>query len=345
MRSRATAPVRPPRAATQQPSDADGKTLDLDDVATVRWKAVKGSVTGYLVRLAEKENGSFNWDKAQSCTLPASSKGIDFKLSDLKPGRYAVRVCGVNGLYGVQGGCDNAIKFDVACLTHEYDLKKEKLPTFEKDGKRIYTCAECGEKKIVALKKLTEAGYARRTVQDFAVTDTAATAATLTWDPVSVANGYRIWQKVDDAWVKLKTLSAKATSFRVQGLDSNSPYAFRIASFVKNGEENVFSAPQELALTTRPAGTSLIDAAAKSGGKVSLKWERVKGVDGYIIYLADDPAGEMREVASVGSWWPFVTLRDLGDGTRCYFCVRSYVDTDNGRVLSAPSNVRRATAK
>ncbi|MBR3096062.1 MAG: fibronectin type III domain-containing protein [Clostridia bacterium] len=326
-------------------SDADGKTLDLDDVATVRWKAVKGSVTGYLVRLAEKENGSFNWDKAQSCTLPASSKGIDFKLSDLKPGRYAVRVCGVNGLYGVQGGCDNAIKFDVACLTHEYDLKKEKLPTFEKDGKRIYTCAECGEKKVVALKKLTEAGYARRTVQDFAVTDTAATAATLTWDPVSVANGYRIWQKVDDAWVKLKTLSAKATSFRVQGLDSNSPYAFRIASFVKNGEENVFSAPQELALTTRPAGTSLIEAAAKSGGKVSLKWERVKGVDGYIIYLADDPAGEMREVASVGSWWPFVTLRDLGDGTRCYFCVRSYVDTDNGRVLSAPSNVRRATAK
>lgn len=325
-------------------SDADGKVLDLDEVATVRWKAVKGSVTGYLVRLAEKKNGSFDWNKAQSCVLPASSNGIDFKLSDLKPGRYAVRVYGVNKLYDVQGGCDNAIKFDVDCLTHDFDLKKEKLPTFQKDGKRVYTCDQCGEKKVVALRKLTEAGYARRTVQDFVVKETAANAATLTWDPVSVAQGYRIWQKVDGAWVKLKTLSAKATSFRVEGLDSNAPYAFRIASFVKNGDESVFSAPQELALTTRPAGTSLNEATAKSGGRVSLKWDRVKGVDGYIVYMAD-PSGEMREVAAASSWWPFITLRDLGDTANLSFCVRSYVDTDNGRVLSAPSNVRGATMK
>ena len=326
-------------------SDADGKVLDLDDVATVRWKAAKGSVTGYLVRLAEKQDGAFSWDKAQSCTLPATSRGIDFDLSDLKPGRYAVRVCGINQLYDVQGGCDGTIKFDVECQTHEFGLKKEKLPTFEEEGKRVYTCAQCGEKKTVALNKLTEEGYARRAVQDFMAKDTAATAATLTWDAMSVTNGYRIWQKVDDVWVKIKTLSAKATSFRVQGLDSNSPYAFRIASFVKNGDENVFSAPQTLELTTRPAATALTEATAKSGGKVSLKWDRVKGVDGYIIYYADDPAGEMREVAAASSWWPFVTLRDLGDGTRYYFCVRSYVDTDNGRVLSAPSNVRRATEK
>ena len=323
-------------------SDADGKTLDLDDVATVKWKAAKGSVTGYLVRLAKKQDGSFNWDKAQSCTLSASSRGIDFKLSDLKPGSYAVRVCGVNKLYGVQGSSDNTVKFVVDCLTHEFQLKKETLPTFEKEGKRIYACAQCGEKKSVALQKLTEEGYAKRTVKDFAVKDTAATTATLTWDPMSVAQGYCIWQKAGETWVKLKTLSAKATSFCVQGLDSNSPYTFRIASYVKNDKKTVFSASQTLDLTTRPAGTALTEATAKSGGKVSLKWDRVKGVDGYVVYMADDAAGEMREVAVTSSWWPFITLRDLGEGTR-WFCVRTYVDTDQGRVLSEPSNLCQAT--
>ncbi len=326
-------------------SDADGKTLDLDDVATVRWSEAKGSVTNYLVKLAEKKDGAFDWNNAQSCMLPASTHGIDFKLSDLKPGRYAVRVCGTNKLYNAQGGSENTIKFDVDCLTHDFDLKKETLPTFQKDGKRIYMCTQCGEKKSVALNRLTEAGYAKRTVQDFASKDTAATAATLTWDPMSVTQGYRIWQKAGDEWVKLKTLSAKATSFRVEGLDSNSPYTFRIAAFVKNGDENVFSAPQTLNLTTRPASPALTEAEGKSGGRVSLKWDRIKGVDGYIVYLADDPAGEMREVAVVSSWWPFVTLRELSDDTRYFFCVRSYVDSDNGRILSEPSNLCHATTK
>ena len=326
-------------------SDADGKTLDLDDVATVRWNAAKGSVTGYLVRLAEKKDGKFNWDKAQSCTLSASSRGIDFKLGDLKPGSYAVRVGGVNKQNGAQGSCDNTIKFKVKCLSHEFDLKKETLPTFKKDGKRVYTCAQCSEKKTVTLDRLTESGYARRSVQAFAAKDTAATAATLTWNPMSVAQGYRIWQKVDDVWVKLKTLSSKATSYRVEGLNSSSLYSFRIASFVKNGKENVYSAPQTLNLTTRPATTVLTDATAKSGGRVSLKWNRVKGIDGYIIYMANDPAGEMREVAVASSWWPYVSLRGFDEGTRCVFCVRTYVDTDHGRILSEPSNLREVTTK
>lgn len=326
-------------------SDAHGKTLDLDDVATVRWNTAKGSVTGYLVRLAEKKKAGFDWDKAKSCLLSASSRGIDFRLSDLRPGTYAVRVCGVNKQYDAQGGCGNTIQFKVKCLTHVFDLKKETLPTFKKDGARVYECSQCGKQKTVALNKLTKDGYARRTVRDFSAKDTGATVATLTWSPVSVAQGYQIWQKVDNAWVKLKSLSAKATSFRVEGLNSNTHYSFRIASFVKNGKENVYSAPQTLNLFTRPAPTKLTEVTAKSGGKVSLKWNSIKGADGYVIYLADAPGGKMREVAVANSWWPFVTLRDLGKGKSYTFCVRTYVDTDNGRVLSEPSNSMHVTTK
>ncbi len=326
-------------------SAADGKTLDLDDVAAVRWSAVDGSVANYLVKLAEKVNGSFNWDKAQTCEVPAKTHGIDFDLSVLTPGRYAVRVYGVNNTYNAQGGCDNTIKFDVACLTHDFNLKKESLPTFKKDGKRVYVCSQCGEKKTVSLDRLTESGYAKRKVLDFSANETSADSATLTWSPMAVTEGYRIWQWIDGAWVKIKTLSANATSYKVEGLSCNESYAFRIASFVKKGTGTVFSAAQDLSLTTRPEKTKLLEAVNKGAGKISLKWDRVKGVDGYIVNMADDPAGEMKQVAVVSNWWPFMTLRDLDEDTRYFFSVQTFVDTANGRILSEASNVRYAITK
>ncbi len=326
-------------------SAADGKTLDLDDVATVRWSAVEGSVGNYLVKLAEKKDGAFDWEKARTCEVPAKTHGIDFKLSDLNPGRYAVRVYGINKTYGAQGACDNTIKFDVDCLTHDFAVKKETAPTFQKDGKRVYVCTQCGEKKTVELERLTEEGYAKRKVLNFSVDKTAADSATLTWSPMAVSEGYYLWQKIGEEWTKIKTLSANATSYKVTGLECSESYAFRIASFVKNGTKNVISATQELALTTRPAKTELLEATGKSGGKIALKWDRVKGVDGYIVSMADEPDGEMKQIAVVSCWWPAVTLRDLDDDKNYTFTVQSFVDADSGRIYSEPSNQLQATTK
>ena len=326
-------------------SAADGKTLDLDDVATVRWSAVEGSVANYLVKLAEKKNGAFDWEKAQTCVVPAKTHGIDFRLSDLAPGRYAVRVFGFNETYNAQGGCENTIKFNVDCLTHDFALKKETLPTFKKDGKRVYVCAQCGEKKTVALERLTEDGYAKKKVLDFSVDETGANSATLTWSPMAVSEGYFLWQKIGEEWTRIKTLSPNATSYKVEGLQCSESYAFRIASFVKNGTKNVLSATQELALTTRPAKTELLEATAKSAGKVALKWERVKGVDGYIVNMAEGPDGEMKQAAIVSNWFPFMTMRDLEEGKTYTFSVQTYVDTDNGWIYSEPSNQLQATTK
>ena len=326
-------------------STADGKTLDLADVAAIRWAAAEGSVSNYLVKLAEKVNGAFDWNKAQSCKVSAKSRGIDFKLADLKPGRYAVRVYGINKTYDAQGGCKNTIKFNVDCLSHDFNLKKETMPTFQKDGKRVYVCAKCGEKKTVALDRLTEDGYARRKVLDFSVNETTANSATLTWSPMAVTEGYYIWQKIGEEWTKIKTLSADATSYKVEGLNCSEPYSFRIAAFVKNGAKNVLSATQDLTLTTRPEKTRLTEATGKSGGKVSLKWDRVKGIDGYIVSMVDAPDGEMHQVAVVSNWWPFMTMRDLKENSTYKFTVQTYVDTENGRILSEPSNQMQATTK
>ena len=334
-----------PIGAVTLKSAADGKTLDLDDVATVKWTAAEGSVSGYQVLLAEKVKNAFDWDNAKTCTVSASTRGIDFDLSDLAPGRYAVRVLGRDDLHGQTGKCENTVKFDVACLTHDFSLRKEALPTFEKDGKRVYKCDQCGEKKSVALSKLTQSGYAKRIVQSFTAAETAATRVKLQWTPVSVAEGYRIWQKVGDEWVKIKTLTADTLTSNVVGLEPNESYDFKIASYVKDGDTVVYSAPQELAVTTRPEPTTLTDADGKSNGRISLKWDRVKGVDGYVVYESDDPAGEMTEVAVCSSWWPFITLRDRTSGERRFFSVCAFVETDDGRVLSEPSNLRHAAAK
>ena len=326
-------------------SAADGKTMDLDDVASVKWSAVEGSVEYYKVVLAEKRKGAFDWEHAQTCAVPFGTNGIDFDLSDLKPGRYAVRVFGASRTFGVEGKCGNTIKFTVDCLTHDFNLKKERLPSFSKEGKRVYICAQCGETKTVTIEKLTESAYAKNKVKGFFADKIGANGATLHWEPLEVSEGYRIWQKVDDTWVKLKTVSAKTTSFKVVGLNSCAAYAFRIASLVRNGAKEVLSSAQELELTTRPEATSLTDATGKTGGRVSLKWKRVKGVDGYIVYKSKDPAGEMEETAVVSNWWPATTLRELDENTRYFFSVSTFVDTENGRIVSERSNLRYAVTK
>ncbi len=334
-----------PIGAVTLKSAANGKTLDLDDVATVKWSAADGSVSGYRVLLAEKVKNAFDWDNAKTCTVSASTRGIDFDLNDLAPGRYAVRVVGVDNVHGQIGKCENTIKFAVDCLTHEFSLRKEVLPTFEKDGKRVYKCDQCGEKNTVSLEQLTRSGYAKRKVQSFSADETAATRVKLEWTAVSVAEGYRIWQKVEDEWVKIKTLSADTRTSNVVGLEPNKSYDFKIASYVKDGDETVFSAPRELTVTTRPEPTTLTEATGKSNGRISLKWERVKGVDGYIVYVSDDPAGEMTELAVCSNWWPFITLREQDEDARRFFTVCSFVETDDGRIISEPSNQRHATAK
>ena len=162
---------------------------------------------------------------------------------------------------------------------------------------------------------------------------------------MSVAEGYRIWQKIEDEWVKIKTLSADTRTSNVVGLEPNKSYDFKIASYVKDGDETVFSAPRELTVTTRPEPTTLTEATGKSNGRISLKWERVKGVDGYIVYVSDDPAGEMTELAVCSNWWPFITLREQDEDARRFFTVCSFVETDDGRIISEPSNQRHAAAK
>ena len=326
-------------------SAADGKTLDLDDIATVKWNAVDGSVSAYQVMLAEKVKNAFDWDHAKVCTVSAANRGIDFDLSDLTPGRYAVRVFGVDELHGQTGKCENTIKFDVACLSHEFSLRKEVMPTFQKDGKRVYRCDKCSEKKTVKLNQLTESGYAKRKVQSFTVRETTANRAYLQWTPISVAEGYRLWQRVGDSWVKLKTLKPDVTTFEVVGLSPYSPYDFKIAAYVKNGSKTVYSAPQVLTVTTRPEPTAFTESAGKSGGRISLKWERVKGVDGYVIYMAELPDGQMHEAAVANGWWPSITLRGLKEDSSYQFVVRTYVDTENGRALSEPTEILQVTTK
>ena len=334
-----------PIGAVTLKSAANGKTLDLGDVATVKWSAADGSVSGYQVLLAQKVKKAFDWANAKTCSVSASTRGIDFDLSDLAPGRYAVRVRAVDKLHGQTGKCENTVKFDVACLKHAYTLRKEVLPTFKADGKRVYRCDKCGDKNTVTLSRLTQSGYAKRTVQSFTPAETAATRVKLQWSPVNIAEGYRIWQKVEDTWVKIKTLSADTLVSNVVGLTPNTSYEFKISSYVKDGDTIVYSAPQTLTVSTRPEPTTLTEATGKSNGRISLKWERVKGVDGYIIYESDDPAGEKREIAVVGTWWPFATLRDYPEDTRYFFSVSTFVETENGRIVSEPSNLRHASAK
>ena len=314
-------------------SGADDKTLDLSEIVRVGWDQASGGVTSYLAQVAPKENGSFNWEKARTYPISKSARLLTLNLSDLGVGRYAVRVFGQNDYTGVTGKCKDAVKFNVACLHHDYKLTDRVEPTLDQAGKDVFVCEKCGQKHTEKKDTLSCEQFEKNAVQDFDATETSASTGKLEWKPFSGAQGYRIWQRIGEEWVKLTTLKPDVRSYTAKKLDSASRCAFKIEAFGKNGEETVWSDAATASAWTRPDDVKLTKASRTDDG-LKLKWEKSDQAQGYTIYACSDSDGEYTPVASADAKAGGITLKDLKGSFR-YFRVAPFLLSAKGTKIHA----------
>ncbi len=162
---------------------------------------------------------------------------------------------------------------------------------------------------------------------------------TTTWEAASGITGYRIYLYYDGEKISSKTLNAKTTSYQFDDLTSGENYEIRLVAYKKVDDTNYTSKSTKYKTATA-TGTPKISKITAGSGKAKVTWKDVKGEDGYYIYYSTKKDGtyKYRKAAADATE---LSVSGLQSGKTYYFKIRSYKETDNGRVYSSYSEVKK----
>lgn len=179
-----------------------------------------------------------------------------------------------------------------------------------------------------------------------AITKTAQStdAIRLTWNKVTGATGYRVYQynSKTKKYEKIKTL--KGTTYRVEKLKSGTAYKFKIKAYIKDGDTIWGKATDAITVATKPA-TPKITKLTTSKGKAVFTWSDVSGESGYQVYCSTKKDSGFKKVASYKANVVKGLKSNLKSGKKYYFKVRAYKTVGETKVYSAWSAVKAVKIK
>ncbi len=154
-------------------------------------------------------------------------------------------------------------------------------------------------------------------------------AIRINWEEVDDAAGYRIYMLIDGTYTKIDTISGgDITTYRVDGLNANSEYSFKVKAYGKDDTATVWGeASDEYYASTRTEQV-VITTSTSSWGEITIKWNSVSGVDGYRVYMLVD--GVYTSVQTVSSTQTSYKISGLDYGSQYSFKVNAYVRNENG---------------
>ncbi len=324
-------------------SSQNQKTLGFDDTFTLQWNKLD-NVTNYLVRIAKKTAGGYDWTHADTRTVLAQQTSLSLPLKAFKAGAYAVRVAGQNKTLNKTGKSANTLSFTLKCPKHVYALATAAEPTFHTAGSYVYVCSLCGAKKTVSQPRLSAETFATQQVKSLAA-DSTDTTVTLTWQRLPGAAGYRIYRLVNNNWTLLKTLrGADATTAALQKLTPATRCQFLVRAFAADSAKTYRSAGAEKTVYTRPTATKLT-IAKNQNGIIRLSWSAVRGADGYTL-LQQKADGQWMVVADCAASKTAYAVQSEKAGTAYAFTVRPYLLTGaQKKIHAADSNTVTCVAK
>ncbi len=158
----------------------------------------------------------------------------------------------------------------------------------------------------------------------------------LTWDAVAGATEYRIYSVGSDRNLTRVSEGITETTFTVTGLTNNTTYRYvvrAVNSTGVSGNSNEISATLML-----PVPKNL--SANPADAQISLSWDASNSAQGYRVYRADTPNGDLIDITS-GTGITETSYIDTGltNGTAYRYTVRAF----NSRGESADSNEVTAT--
>lgn len=145
----------------------------------------------------------------------------------------------------------------------------------------------------------------------------------LTWDSVSNASGYVVYQynTPKKEWEEKASLGADTTSYTIKKLSPSMEYRFAVRAFIQllNGESAFSASYSSLDTATAPNAVKFKVKPGKK--KATVNWTKVKGADGYIVYYKTKAKGSWKKLKSTKS--TSYTKKKLKSGKTYYFTVKA----------------------
>ena len=166
---------------------------------------------------------------------------------------------------------------------------------------------------------------------------------TLSWDQVSGASGYRIYQYNEDtkAYEKVTTISdADTTSYKITGLSSATEYQFKVRAYKKADGVTIWGSSSSVHREyTNPLKTKNLTGSTKASS-VTLQWDKVTRASGYRVYRYNSTTKKYERIAILkGNTTCSYIDSKLKKGATVKYKVRAYKTYDGVNYYGAYSDI------
>lgn len=157
-------------------------------------------------------------------------------------------------------------------------------------------------------------------------------AIRINWDSVDGADGYRVYMYVNGSWVSQATVSSSTLTYRMENLDANTEYSFKVKAYTRNSDGSVtwYNASDEYKASTKTSQVTMSSYSCTSDA-IRVNWNSISGVDGYRVYMLVN--GVWVNQGTVTSSTTTLRISGLSSNTSYQFKVIAFVRNSSGTAI------------
>ena len=159
-------------------------------------------------------------------------------------------------------------------------------------------------------------------------------ALIVSWGKVKDADGYEVYRRENNAWVKVKTTTK--TSYTNSKLTASTKYTYKVRAYkVVNGKKVYGAYSTKVTGLTKPSKVTSIKVRLNSKNQAVVTWKKPTNISGYELYVKNSKTNKYqllkRITRSSSSQFTKCTIKK---NTTYTFKIRTYRIVDGKRVYS-----------
>lgn len=185
-------------------------------------------------------------------------------------------------------------------------------------------------------------------VQNLTAVSAGYNSVRLNWSKVKDADGYRIYRatSANGTYKSVATIkNGKTTSWTNKKLTTGRTYYYKIRAYKNQNGKKVWKSYSKTVSVIPTLGQVKVTKAGVSNRKAVLKWKKVSGANGYLIYRSTSKNGTYKCVNSLSSKKTKYTSKKLAKGKTYYYKIRAYRKVNGKRVYSPYTAARQVKVK
>lgn len=185
-------------------------------------------------------------------------------------------------------------------------------------------------------------------VDSFTYSNVTTNSITLNWTKNENATGYVIYRMdntTNSQYIKYAVIkNNNTTTYTNKSLTPARCYYYQIKSYLYKDGKYYYSTAKTVKPGTCPEGVQGLTVTNQTENKIGIKWNKVNGASGYVIYRMDYKTnGKYKAIATVNNTVTKISNVSLETGRPYYYRVRAYKDVYGKKFYGAYPTLKTAT--